>query len=56
MGAHLVEIENTDESFWLAAEFLMTGIITLNTKCRNISTFKKKIFDIDNILQTLKAI
>lgn len=41
MGAHLVEIDNTDESFWLAAEFLMTGLITLNTKCRNISTIVK---------------
>lgn len=31
MGAHLVEIENTDESFWLAAEFLMTD----NLNCEN---------------------
>lgn len=35
MGAYLVEIETIEESNWLAAEFLMKGVLTLNTKCTN---------------------
>lgn len=35
MGAYLVEIETIEESIWLAAEFLMKGFLTLNTKRTN---------------------
>lgn len=56
MGAHLVEIESREESFWLAAEFLMTGLLTLNTNYMTISQLLKNIFDINDILQILKLL